>query len=88
MSGPVSFVNGARSRVKINILKLAFEETIVGSASKKISPVPLFLPVGNWSEGISYDVDGLKMGDKMVLSSEKPVINKTLIITTTDVKFI
>jgi hypothetical protein len=78
ISGPVSFINGARSTLKINILKLSFE-------SEEAKLLPTFLPVGNWSEGISYEADGLRMGDKMYLTNETPTINKTLIITTSDV---
>jgi hypothetical protein len=47
---------------------------------------PSFLKVGNWSEGISYEADGLHMGDSIALSNEKPAINKTLVITTNMVK--
>ncbi|XP_021957129.2 glutamate receptor ionotropic, kainate 2 isoform X2 [Folsomia candida] len=79
MSGPISFANGARSRVHVNILKLGF---VLDEAGINFSPN--FLPVGNWSEGISYEMDGLRMGDKIHLTNEKPAINKTLIITTTD----
>ncbi len=75
VSGPISFANGARSKVHVNILKLGFNKSW-----------PKFLHVGNWSEGISYEIDGLRMGDKIHLTNEKPSINKTLIITTTDVR--
>lgn len=80
MTGPIGFTNGARSRVKLDILKLAFEVT-----DREQEANTSFILVGNWTEGISYDRDGLQMGNRNVLSNEKPTINKTLIITTTEV---
>lgn len=80
MTGPIGFTNGARSRVKVDILKLSFEE-----AEREQQTGTSFILVGNWTEGISYR-DGLQMGDRTMLSNEKPAINKTLIITTTEVK--
>lgn len=65
----------------MKILKLAFEDS-----KKRGIFTPKFLAVGNWSEGISYEVDGLRMEGNLYLTSEKPSINKTLVITTTDVK--
>lgn len=81
MTGPIGFTNGDRSRVKLDILKLAFEETAEGQPLSNS-----FILVGNWTEGLSYDRDGLHMGNRNVLSNEKPTINKTLIITTTEVR--
>jgi len=78
ISGPISFANGARSRLSLSILRLAFKE-------EDSEMIPSFLRVGNWSEGISYDTDGLRMEDTILLSNEKPAINKTLMITTKEV---
>lgn len=79
MTGPIGFTNGARSRVKLDILKLAFE-----SADEQEQQSGSFILVGNWTEGIG-DRDGLQMKDRTVLTNEKPTINKTLIITTAEV---
>ncbi|CAG7833376.1 unnamed protein product [Allacma fusca] len=75
ITGPISFYNGIRSRVTVDILKLKFNNEL---------GLPTFITVGNWSQGNLYgDIrDGIQMLDRTMLTNEKPEINKTLIITT------
>jgi len=73
MTGPISISSGSRMKLFVEVLKLNYE---FGLES------PVLTTVGNWTQGINYEYEGLLIADKSLLTNEKPVINKTLVITT------
>lgn len=79
MTGPISLSSRTRNKLFVEILKLV--------SHNSIDDEPSFQLVGNWSQGISYEYEGILLSDKNLLLNEKPSINKTLIITTIEVPF-
>jgi hypothetical protein len=57
----------------VEVLKLNFE---FGLDS------PVIVTVGNWTQGINFEYEGLLIGDRSSLTNERPVVNKTLVIST------
>lgn len=60
-------------KIFVEVLKLNFE---FGLDS------PVIVTVGNWTQGIDFEYEGLLISDNELVTNEKPVVNKTLIITT------